>query len=47
MLPQKLLVCALADADLTVGGSTFNRACSQCNARIMVAPLGRAALVRR
>jgi hypothetical protein len=46
MLPKKVLVCALADAELTVAGSTFDRACSQCKARIMVAPSGRAALAR-
>src|SRR4029450_13298517 len=44
MLPQKVLVCASADAELTVEGTTFDRACSQCKARVLVAPSGRAAL---
>ena len=46
MLPQIILVCALADAALMVAGSTFDRACSQCKARVMVPPSGRAALAR-
>jgi predicted RNA-binding Zn-ribbon protein involved in translation (DUF1610 family) len=45
-LPEKVLVCASADAELSVSGASFDRACSQCGARVMVAPSGRRALAR-
>ena len=40
----RFLICAPADAVTMVEGSTFDRACSQCGARVMVAPSGRAML---
>jgi IMP cyclohydrolase len=41
MLPEELiLVCALADSELTVAGSSFDRMCSRCNSRVMVSPSG-------
>jgi hypothetical protein len=46
MPPEKILVCASADAPLMAAGSTFDRACSQCGVRVMVAPSGRLALSR-
>jgi hypothetical protein len=46
MLPERVLVCALADAVLMAAGTTFDRACSQCKARVMVAPSGQRALAR-
>jgi predicted RNA-binding Zn-ribbon protein involved in translation (DUF1610 family) len=46
MPPEKVLVCASANAELSVSGASFDRACSQCGARVMVAPSGRRALAR-
>jgi predicted RNA-binding Zn-ribbon protein involved in translation (DUF1610 family) len=44
--PEKVLVCASASDPLMVAGTVFDRACSQCGARVMVAPSGRRALAR-
>jgi hypothetical protein len=46
MLPKKVLVCAPANAELMVAGTTFDRVCGTCKGRIMIAPSGRAALAR-
>jgi hypothetical protein len=35
-----VVVCAFADAPLTVPGSDFSRVCSGCSKRLMVAPSG-------
>jgi hypothetical protein len=37
---ELFLVCALADAPLTVSGSSFKHHCSKCHRRVMVAPSG-------
>lgn len=34
------LVCMRADAELAALGSVFDRACSHCTARVMLAPSG-------
>jgi len=44
--PMRVLVCAPAQAAAMVEGTTFDRACAQCAARVMVAPSGRASLAR-
>jgi len=46
--PQpRFLACAPAEAaERMVAGSTFDRSCAQCRARVMIAPSGRAALAR-
>lgn len=46
MPPERVIVCGLADAPLMVAGTSFDRACSKCGARVMVAPSGRLALAR-
>jgi hypothetical protein len=44
---QRFLACAPADEALRmVEGTTFDRKCSQCETRVLVAPSGRAALAR-
>jgi hypothetical protein len=40
------LVCARADAQFTVAGSTFERSCSRCNQRVMLSPSGKVYLER-
>jgi hypothetical protein len=35
---EALLICAPADAELTVPGATFNRVCSKCSRRVMLSP---------
>ena len=40
-MPDIVLICIAADAPLTVAGSSFNRVCSECSTRVMVAPSGR------
>jgi len=41
-----VLICQFADFELTVAGSTFDRVCSKCGVRLMIAPSGQAALAR-
>lgn len=41
-----ILICQSAEFELPVAGSTFDRVCSKCGARLMVAPSGQEALVR-
>jgi hypothetical protein len=41
-----VLICQFADFELTVAGSTFDRVCSKCGVRLMLAPSGQAALMR-
>lgn len=38
--PVKLVVCARADAIRKAPGSAFNRTCSECETRVMIAPTG-------
>jgi hypothetical protein len=38
------LVCMRADAELAARGSVFDRVCSKCSARVMLAPSGQAFL---
>lgn len=38
------LLCADADAPLVVAGSVFDRVCSKCGRRVMIAPSGQACL---
>jgi hypothetical protein len=44
MIPRKGLVCALADAPMTIPGSTFHRECVECHRKLMVSPTGEAVL---
>ena len=34
------VVCALADVEMTVPGAVFDRVCSKCARRVMIAPSG-------
>lgn len=45
-MTQEFLVCMRADAEWVAQGSSFNRTCSRCTARVMVAPSGQALLRR-
>lgn len=38
--PKTTVVCARADSPLTVPGASFDKFCSQCGARVMIAPTG-------
>jgi hypothetical protein len=42
----KVLVCARADAPLTIRESRSDQKCSKCNARVMISPDGQACLRR-
>lgn len=37
---EAFIVCALADQALTVEGFSFDRSCSRCKRRVMIAPSG-------
>ncbi len=41
-----VLICQVADAPMTIAGSTFDRVCSMCSRRVMIAPSGQAQLRR-
>jgi hypothetical protein len=41
-----VLICQYADFEMTIEGSTFDRCCSKCGVRLMIAPSGQAALAR-
>ena len=40
-MTEKVLVCMPADATWTVLDSSFDRHCSRCGVRVMIAPSGR------
>jgi hypothetical protein len=42
----RFLICAPAHAASMVAGTTFDRDCARCRARVMVAPSGQAMLAR-
>jgi hypothetical protein len=44
-MSQTFFVCAMADDAVSVLGSSYDRKCSQCQARVMVAPSGQRALL--
>ena len=44
MSDEIILVCALADAPLTVHGAVFDRSCSRCGRQVQVAPSGQRSL---
>lgn len=39
-MTDEFLVCALADAEYSVSGSSFDKHCTKCNKRVMVSPSG-------
>jgi len=41
---MKYLICARADAKRTIPGSVFDKSCSRCGARVMIAPSGQRSL---
>lgn len=40
MKEPAILICAPADAPMTVPGTIFNRFCATCGERVMIAPSG-------